>query len=176
MYQLNDKIKNLVPYEPISGTYQIRLDANECPVNLPEEIRAQFHLKLDEIAFNRYPDPLAQRLVNSFAEYYEKNDTKLSYANSLRCHNQYLAITVAFGVIGLIWFLFSLIYPFISDKKYRNYYYFIFLFILMLSMLTEDTIETQIGATLFAFFNSFLLFASPYSQQHDDDNLLSEGE
>ena len=70
MYQLNDKIKNLVPYEPISGTYDIRLEANECPVNLPEEIRAQFHLKLDEIAFNRYPDPLAQRLVNSFAEYY----------------------------------------------------------------------------------------------------------
>ena len=70
MYQLNEKIKNLVPYEPISGTYDIRLDANECPVNLPEEIRAQFHLRLDEIAFNRYPDPLAQRLVNSFAEYY----------------------------------------------------------------------------------------------------------
>ena len=71
MYQLNDKIKNLVPYEPISGTYDIRLDANEYPLNLPEEIRAQFHLKLDEIAFNRYPDPLASSLVNSFAEYYD---------------------------------------------------------------------------------------------------------
>lgn len=70
MYQLNDKIKNLVPYEPISGTYDIRLDANECPVNLPDEIRAQFHKRLDEISFNRYPDPLAERLVNSFAEYY----------------------------------------------------------------------------------------------------------
>ncbi len=70
MYQLNDKIKNLVPYEPISGTYDIRLDANECPVNLPDDIRAQFHKRLDEISFNRYPDPLAQRLVNSFAEYY----------------------------------------------------------------------------------------------------------
>ena len=70
MYQLNDKIKNLVPYEPISGTYEIRLDANECPVNLPGDIRAQFGERLDEIAFNRYPDPLAERLVNSFAEYY----------------------------------------------------------------------------------------------------------
>ena len=70
MYQLNDKIKNLVPYEPISGTYDIRLDANECPVNLPDDIRAQFHKRLDEISFNRYPDPLAERLVNSFAEYY----------------------------------------------------------------------------------------------------------
>ena len=70
MYQLNDKIKNLVPYEPISGTYEIRLDANECPVNLPGDIRAQFRERLDEIAFNRYPAPLAERLVNSFAEYY----------------------------------------------------------------------------------------------------------
>ena len=70
MYQLNDKIKNLVPYEPISGTYDIRLDANECPVNLPDDIRAQLKERLDEIAFNRYPDPLAERLVNSFAEYY----------------------------------------------------------------------------------------------------------
>lgn len=70
MYQLNDKIKNLVPYEPISGTYEIRLDANECPVNLPGEIRAQLRERLDEIAFNRYPDPLAERLVDSFAEYY----------------------------------------------------------------------------------------------------------
>ena len=70
MYQLNDKIKNLVPYEPISGTYDIRLDANECPVNLPDDIRAQLKERLDEIAFNRYPDPLAERLINSFAEYY----------------------------------------------------------------------------------------------------------
>ena len=66
--ELNDKIKNLVPYEPISGTYEIRLDANECPENLPGEIRAQLREKLDEISFNRYPDPLAAKLVNSFAE------------------------------------------------------------------------------------------------------------
>lgn len=70
MYQLNDKIKNLVPYEPISGTYDIRLDANECPDNLPDDIRLQLKERLDDIAFNRYPDPLAERLVNSFAEYY----------------------------------------------------------------------------------------------------------
>ena len=29
-----------------------------------------------------------------------------------------------------------------------------------MSMLTEDTLETQIGVTLFAFFNSFLVFAN----------------
>ncbi len=70
MYELNQKIKELVPYEPISGTYNIRLDANECPDNLPDNILEQFHQKLDEIAFNRYPNPLALRLVQSFARYY----------------------------------------------------------------------------------------------------------
>ena len=32
-YSLNEKIKDLKPYDPIQGEYQIRLDANEsfCP-------------------------------------------------------------------------------------------------------------------------------------------------
>ena len=81
MYQLNDKIKNLVPYEPISGTYDIRLDANECPDNLPEEIRAQFAQKVRDIAFNRYPDPLASSLVNSFAEYYNIDPAMVTAGN-----------------------------------------------------------------------------------------------
>ena len=70
MYELNEKIKNLVPYEPISGTYAIRLDANECPENLPDDIRAEFAERLGNIAFNRYPDPMATRLVDSVSEYY----------------------------------------------------------------------------------------------------------
>ncbi len=81
MYQLNDKIKNLVPYEPISGTYDIRLDANECPDNLPEEIRAQFAQKVRDIAFNRYPDPLASSLVHSFAEYYNIDPALVTAGN-----------------------------------------------------------------------------------------------
>ena len=29
MYELNEKIRDLVPYEPIAGEYPVRLDANE---------------------------------------------------------------------------------------------------------------------------------------------------
>lgn len=81
MYQLNDKIKNLVPYDPISGTYQVRLDANECPISLPDDIMDQLHRKLDEVAFNRYPDPLATGLVNSFAEYYGVDSALVTAGN-----------------------------------------------------------------------------------------------
>ena len=42
---------------------------------------------------------------------------------------------------------------------------------MMLSMLTEDTIETQIGVTLFAFFNSFLVFAN---DEDNDESLMAD--
>lgn len=69
-YTLNRKIKELTPYEPISGTYNIRLDANECPDTLPPEIQQQIAEAMQKISYNRYPDPLATKLVNSFAEFY----------------------------------------------------------------------------------------------------------
>ncbi len=104
-------------------------------------------------------------IVDAFADYYETTNSKLRPENRFRSHNQYLAITVALGIIGLLCFLFSLFYPFLSDKKYRNYFYFIFLFIMALSMFTEDTLETQVGATLFAFFNSLLIFVMPLNEE-----------
>ncbi len=98
-------------------------------------------------------------IADAFQQYYEDTNSKLEKENRLRSHNQYLAITVAFGIIGLLWYLFSLLYP-LHEKKNRNYLYIIFLAIMLMSMLTEDTLETQIGVTLFAFFNSFLVFAN----------------
>ena len=41
MYELNEKIRDLTPYDPITGTYPIRLDANESFLSLPEELRAR---------------------------------------------------------------------------------------------------------------------------------------
>ena len=68
---LNKKIVDLVPYEPISGTYKIRLDANECPTDLPEDIKAQLKAAIDELPFNRYPDPMAAGVVKSFSDFYK---------------------------------------------------------------------------------------------------------
>lgn len=107
-------------------------------------------------------------IADSFASYYEETNSKLMLEYRFRSHNQYLAIAVAFGVLGLMWFLFSILYPFFSDRKNRNYLYFVFLFIMMLSMFTEDTLETQIGVTLFAFFNSFLVFCRDSSDEPSD--------
>ena len=69
-YELNDKIKNLVPYEPISGTYDIRLDANECTLNYNDELLTMVHNVVDKLDFNRYPDPTGLELRKSFSRFY----------------------------------------------------------------------------------------------------------
>lgn len=93
-----------------------------------------------------------------FAETYDRLQSPLKEMWRWRSHNQYLSIFVAFGVFGFVWFMIILIYPFIACKAYQNYFYSIFLALIMISMLTEDTIESQDGVTLFAFFSALLLF------------------
>ena len=70
MYTLNDKIKDLVPYEPLKGNFKIRLDANESFAQMPEYIMAEIVAKAFSTKFNRYPDPLAAELCSAFAGAY----------------------------------------------------------------------------------------------------------
>ena len=69
-YALNDKIRELTPYEPISGAFQIRLDANESYLSLPEPVLAEIRARLEKLDFNRYPDPIGGELCRAFAGYY----------------------------------------------------------------------------------------------------------
>lgn len=93
-----------------------------------------------------------------FDNYYNATHSNLKKEWRLRAHDQYLEIAVGFGIIGLAWFIFSIFYPGIKTKKIFTYTYFIFWLIFMLSLFTEDTLETEAGATFYAFFNSFFLF------------------
>jgi hypothetical protein len=80
--------------------------------------------------------------------------------SELRSHNQFLTFTVAFGIIGLLIFLFALFYPGIREKRFGDFLYLALFLIAFMSMLTEDTLETQAGVTFFTFFSCLFLFAS----------------
>lgn len=69
-YTLNEKIRDLQPYDPITGSYQIRLDANESFLPIPEAIHEEMNQAIAQVAFNRYPDPTCQKLCEAFADYY----------------------------------------------------------------------------------------------------------
>ena len=81
MFQLNEKVKNLTPYEPISGTYEIRLDANESFLTFPENIENEMVEALKSSALNRYPDPMATKLVAGFSKYFGINPDCVTAGN-----------------------------------------------------------------------------------------------
>ncbi|MEM9023923.1 MAG: O-antigen ligase family protein, partial [Bacteroidota bacterium] len=94
----------------------------------------------------------------AYQQQYEATNSLLESKYRLRAHNQFLTILVAFGCIGLLWFLVALLYPVLRQGQRPHFFYWVFLFIALLSMLNEDTLETQVGVTFFAFFNCLFLF------------------
>lgn len=70
MYQLNDKIKDLTPYEPLQGDFKIRLDANESYLHIPDYILELILASSTILKVNRYPDPMASELCKAFATAY----------------------------------------------------------------------------------------------------------
>ncbi len=69
-YEICDKLKNMKPYEPISGEYPIRMDANESFITPDEHLKQRIAEAVTQISFNRYPDALATDVCKAFALYY----------------------------------------------------------------------------------------------------------
>jgi hypothetical protein len=98
------------------------------------------------------------------------------YGAGLRTHDQYLAITVAFGIPGLLFFLFALIYAPWRQKRFSTYFFFSFFIIAVLSMITEDMLESQPGVSFFMFFFTLFLFAwQPDKKQLNDTPIKPPG-
>lgn len=68
----------------------------------------------------------------------------------LRTHNQFLTVGISHGIIGAVLFCILLLYPFITYKGEFRFLYIMIGIIILSSMLWEDTLETQAGATLSA--------------------------
>lgn len=85
-------------------------------------------------------------------------DDSLLKNSGLRPHNQYLTFMLEFGFFGFLFFMFCLFYPAMRQKKFMDFLYLSFFAIAFLSMLTEDTLETQAGVTFFAYFSCLFLF------------------
>jgi len=120
-----------------------------------EFTRASFHIIRQHPWFGVGTGDVPQ----AFSQAYDEIHSPLKEEFRFRAHNQYLAIAVAFGLVGLALFIVVLFYPYFSSKKHRTYLYTVFLCIMLLSMFPEDTLETQAGASLFAFFEALLLVA-----------------
>ena len=97
----------------------------------------------------------------AFAAEYDRQQSTLDGIWRRRAHNEYLTLLISFGVIGLLWSLFSWIWPAVRMGAFRRPLFVCWAIIFAVSCLSEDTIETQMGATFFAFFYTLLVFAYP---------------
>lgn len=106
----------------------------------------------------------------AYDEQYAKNESRLEPEWQLRAHNQFLTFIISFGIFGFLIVLFGMAAPFFMEKSHLKMLPFVFICIAALSMLTEDTLETQAGATFFAFFYSLFIFAGNKSDADEADH------
>jgi len=99
----------------------------------------------------------------AFNEQYNSLPFNIDTKYQLRAHNQYLTMAITFGIFGLIYFVLTL-FSGLQILPYAKSYLFLgFFIILMVSMLDEDTLETQFGVTFAAYFYFLFLFQQPAS-------------
>ena len=90
----------------------------------------------------------------AFRNYYMSHDTKLEEHFWARAHNQLLTFLLTFGIVGGMWCIAAVVLPIVIMR--RNVLFVAVWTVAILSMFGDDTIETQAGATFFAFFMTFL--------------------
>lgn len=97
----------------------------------------------------------------AFAAQYERDESPLGATWRRRAHNEFLTLLISFGLPGLLWSLFSWAWPAWRMGAFKRPLFVCWGIIFIGSCLSEDTIETQMGATFFAYFYTLLVFGFP---------------
>lgn len=96
--------------------------------------------------------------VPAFAEQYASMGSTLAPEWRHRAHNEYLTLAISFGIFGLLWCLFACWWPAYVSGAWRDPLFIAWAVVFGTSCLTDDTIETQAGATFFAMYYALLVF------------------
>jgi hypothetical protein len=97
-------------------------------------------------------------VLKEFYAQYQLDRSPITQQWRLRAHNQMLTFFLTFGIFGFTMISLSIFIPPYMKGKYNDYLFAIFFAIFVLSMLTDDTLETQAGISFVSLFYSVLLF------------------
>jgi len=90
-------------------------------------------------------------------EKYFENKLYNSYINELNAHNQYLSILLKTGMVGLLIFLLTLFYGFVSAWHNRDIVFAAFMIIISIVSFSENLLDVNKGIFFYAFFFSFFV-------------------
>jgi O-antigen ligase len=96
-------------------------------------------------------------IQTAFNTQFELNDSRLHPENRLHTHQQFLTFWIGTGILGLLLFIFYTVATLLIALRYNSYLLLVFWAIITFSYFFEDTLETQVGVTLAAFFVTFIL-------------------
>lgn len=97
----------------------------------------------------------------AFDAHYAAVDSPLGEQWRLRAHNQYLTLWISFGAFGLVAALLQWWWPAWRLGAWRSPLFTCWAIAFGVSCLTDDTLETQAGATFFALYYALFVFGAP---------------
>lgn len=144
------------------GSYRANLDANAHSITMRGEfLRTGWSIVQAHWCFGVGTGD-TQR---AFDAAYAAQDSPLLPQWRLRAHDQYLTWAISFGLPGLAWCLFAWWWPAWRHAATRRPLFVAWAVIVVLSCLTEDTLETQMGATFAALYYALFVFAAPLTDR-----------
>jgi O-antigen ligase len=105
-------------------------------------------------------------IKSSFQQEYQVEKSVLLPENRLEAHNTYLTFFITFGVGGFLYLIFVIFKFTMLQIKARNKLALIFIGLIAVSFLTEDTLETQMGISIFSYL--FALFSIQKTKSIDE--------
>jgi len=106
----------------------------------------------------------------AFNDAYAATNSRLLPENRFRSHNMYFSILISYGVVGFVLFIALLIYLFWSSLKNGYLLGVQFISVMIASFLIEDTLETQLGVSVFGFFVALLVHHRSSQLVKDSDS------
>lgn len=107
-------LENMKPYSVEEKEWDIKLDANESPNNLPPLVWERVMNQLEYLAFNRYPDMAVRELRAQIAENFNTNVQNVQIGNG--SSEIIMALCQVFGGAGR-----SIVFPVPSFSMYAVY-------------------------------------------------------
>ncbi|HID15601.1 MAG TPA: aminotransferase class I/II-fold pyridoxal phosphate-dependent enzyme, partial [Candidatus Atribacteria bacterium] len=114
MNLFKENLKELSPYNVDHIPYRVKLNANENPYGIPDEIRDLIVSEIKNFDFSRYPDPMADELREVIADTYQLDKDMIMIGNGSDELINYL--NLAFSGPGRI-----VSYPVPTFPMYRIY-------------------------------------------------------
>ena len=88
-----------------------------------------------------------------------------SFLNRLNAHNEYLSLLIKSGIIGLFFYLVTLIYGFRFAVKNKDVIFCTFMLLIAVVSMAENLLDVDKGTMFYGFFLTLFLFSNTRSNQ-----------